>query len=330
MKPGVLTDDFIVEDHPVYNARFYCDEFGISHLNKGGIEFMKGTVINNQGFRGNWDYTKENVDSIKNTGKRVVMLVGDSYTEGCCADKMSASFPDLMNNKEQEIMNFGVSCADPLQYKLIAENYVEGLMPDALLIVVYLGNDIMMFNRTPKPGIPLAYPFANNKWLMSDVPFWITGKYDEVFETPEKAYQFYLNHYSLKGDNRNFIEKMLGYSVITSKLYLGLEMGYKKYTIGSKLKDDKQPPYTYQNLLAIKSVAKKLSVPVIFVAIPAPKDSEGFDKSEFDYVFNDIEWYVPENLTLDDYDGASTGNHFNNAGHQKFKDFLNQLLNDLN
>ena len=79
MKAGTLIDDFGIEDNPQYMQRFVSDEMGINHLYPKAQTLMVGTIINQQGFRGKFDYTKSSMDSIrKNTGRKVVMLIGDS------------------------------------------------------------------------------------------------------------------------------------------------------------------------------------------------------------------------------------------------------------
>lgn len=327
MKPGVLLDDFIVEENPTCDVRFYADEFGITHMNPAAMTFMRGTKINEQGFRGDWNYTEESVDSIKAKGKKVIMIVGDSFVEGCCATNVRKSFPDLLITNNSEVMNFGISASDPVHYRLIVERYLDSLKPDYLVISVFLGNDILAYDKTPKPGVPTSYPFISNKWLMSEKPFWLTGKFNEPFQDWEQAYTFYLDHYTLKGKKRNFIERLLSYSVITSKLYLGVEHFFQKRKVVDQLVVFEEPPFTYQNLLAIQNISKKAGVPCFFVAIPSAKDVSDFDnlKTKYAYVFNDLPWNMPK-LSKNHYDGSTDASHFNDDGHKIYAKFLRKLL----
>jgi hypothetical protein len=328
MKAGTLIDDFIVEDKPVYQPRFLSDENGINRIIADTNTLMLGSVINKQGFRGNFDYTPLAVDSLRNvTKQKVIMVIGDSYVEGCCADTVTNSFPDLVSrNVNYEVLNFGVAGTDPLQYALIAEKYVEELRPDKVVVVVYLGNDIIVSKRTPTPGIPLSFPFKNNKWLFSITPDNLSGTFNYVLKTPEEAYKFYLDKYTLKGKTRNLFEKTISFSVIFSKLYLFIE-----HKIATKKWQSKNPNYkidvsaaTYENLKRTQIACQKASVPLEFLVIPAPLESKDTSaiREKYSIYFKNIPWFIPSGLEPEDYDGLDIGNHFNNQGHQKYAKFL--------
>lgn len=332
MKAGTLIDDFIVEDKPVYQPRFLSDENGINRIIADTNTLMLGSVINKQGFRGNFDYTPLAVDSLRNiTKQKVIMVIGDSYVEGCCADTVTNAFPDLVNrHTNYEVLNFGVAGTDPLQYALIAEKYVAELKPDKVIVVVYLGNDIIVSKRTPSPGIPLSFPFKNNKWLFSITSDNLSGQFNYVLKTPQEAYEFYLDKYTLKGEKRNVFEKTISFSVIFSKIYLFLE-----HKIATKRWQNKNPNYkidvtaaTYENLKRAKTACQKASIPVEFIVIPEPLKSNDTSaiREKYSIYFKDIPWYIPSGLELEDYDGLDIGNHFNNQGHKKYAEFLMKHL----
>jgi len=332
LRAGTLIDDFAAVDKPVYMERFISDETGINHMKDLGKLLMKGSVVNAQGFRGNYNYTPQILDSIrKYTRRKIIMVIGDSFVEGCCADSVTNSFPDLLaRGKEYEVLNFGVAGTDPLQYALIAEKYAASLKPDLVLVCVYFGNDILTYERKPTPGIPLTYPFIQNKWIYAVAPNHLSKKVNYVFQTPQEAYDFYLEHYTLKGPNRNFFERLLSYSVIFSKIYLVLEH--------RKANSDWQkscPPmnidnhiFSYTNFKRTKNACDAAGIPCLFVGIPAPAEATtgaGLKETYKGY-FKEIGFEVPVNLTLRDYDGADAGNHFNNEGHVKYALFLKQQL----
>jgi hypothetical protein len=335
LESGSLLDDFEVEDNPVYIQRFYNDEKGIDHIFPADTTvLMKGTVVNRQGFRGSMDYTRRTVDSLRrNTGRETVMFIGDSYTEGCCADNVKNSFPDLLERSGVcNVLNFGVAAADPLQYQLVAEKYVKALKPDRVVIVVYFGNDILYYNRVATPGVPLTYPFKNNKWLYAVAPNHLSGKLNYVLKTPIEAYNFYRDHYTLGGENRNVVEKALGYSVILSKIYLLMEhklakRAWEKKNAGVHIDGNE---ITHRYLQGAVNACDSAGVPYLFLGIPAPMEANEGEKLKEKYaiVFKNIEWYVPYNLTLKDYDGTSVANHFNNDGHRKYAAFIRELLKE--
>jgi hypothetical protein len=330
---GTLIDDFKVQAHPVYKARFVSDGSGINHiLGADTTLLMRGTVINRQGFRGSFDYTPQAVDSLRRQGKKTVMLIGDSYVEGCCADMMRNSFGDLLSvNSGYQVLNFGVAGTDPLQYKLIAKEYSGLLRPDRVVIVIYFGNDVLSFKRTPTPGIPLTFPFENNKWLFDVAPNHLSGKMNYTFKSAGEAYAFYLDHYTLHGANRNAFEKAIACSVILSKIYLlaGHKIANWRWLRKNPgLREVDGMAMTHHIIKDIAAYLDAQAIRYLFVGIPEPADvKNGADlKKKYARVFGDLPWYVPENLLPEDYDGSSMANHFNNSGHKKYAVFLERLL----
>lgn len=334
MSAGVMIDDFEITDEVVYEARFYSDEVGVNHLVKGAPNFMPGFIVNDQGFRGDINYTKKVVDSIRhNSSKKIIMIIGDSYVEGCCPDNVTNSFPDIINREEDYVVfNFGVSGTDPLQYELVAKKYVGMLQPDLVVTVFYIGNDILFFERKATPGIPLTYPLKNNKWIYAVAPDHLSRKKSYVFKDYKESYDFYVKHYSLKGKDRTVFEKGISYSVIFSKIYLHLEhkISHQKWwkdNPGIIAVDGYD--LANRNLKAILKTSNKERIPNLFVGIPAPAECEEENLIEkYKMVFKGLEWYIPTNLKEDDYDGLEAGNHFTNEGHKKYAVFLKKLIDN--
>lgn len=259
------------------------------------------------------------------------MMIGDSYVEGCCPDSVSNSFPDLIEkHSDFEILNFGVSGTDPIQYELVAKKYVKLLKPDRVVVVFYFGNDILFYERKPTPGVPLTYPFKNNKWLYGVAPNHLSQKMNFTFSGPKEAYDFYIRHYTITGRNRNPFEKALSHSVILSKIYLFIEHKIAKMSWERKHPNMRVDgaAITNRGLKEMIRIFNFEKVPYIFVAIPAPGEAEeGLKlKEKYKDVFKDIVWSVPSDLTIEDYDGSSSANHFNNEGHKKFEKFLLEIL----
>ncbi|MDI9339442.1 MAG: SGNH/GDSL hydrolase family protein [Sediminibacterium sp.] len=332
MRAGTLIDEFKVQDKPQFLERFAVDELGINKFSTKVDGRMLGTVVNQEGFRANFEFTKQAIDSIrKATGKKVVMLVGDSFVEGCCADTMSNSFPDIIGRSDKYlILNFGISGTDPVQYRLIAQKYISLLRPDIFVTCFYFGNDIFTLVRKPEPYVALTYPFVDNKWIFGIAPNHLTGKMNYNFKTPMEAYNFYVDKYTLCGRNRTWFEKLLSYSVCFSKLYLALEhYKYKKewerkcINIPAVNVDD----IAYNDLNAIRKIGAEEHIKTIFVGIPAPYEVKDDVLSKYSKNLKDISMDVPRNLSAEDYDGMQASNHFNNEGHRKYADFLMKVLN---
>ncbi len=332
MQAGTLIDDFKIQENPIYEPRFTADEMGINYINKDATTLMLGTKINKQGFRDSIDYTPEIVDSIKTiTKKEVVMIIGDSYVEGCCPDTVTNSFPDIINrDKKYKVLNLGISGTDPLQYQLMAKKYLPLFKPNTLVVVFYFGNDILTFERSATPGAPLTFPFKDNKWIFGVAPNHLSQKLNYSFTSANEAYTFYMDKYTLRGTNRNSIEKALSYSVICSKIYL-----YIEHRNSRKLWESKGISYNWdgfdiahKRLATIKKNADSLNIKTLFVGIPSPEETANKEnlKEKYKNLFKEIEWQVPTNLTKDDYDGMNISNHFNNEGHKKYAVFLQNYI----
>jgi hypothetical protein len=273
------------------------------------------------------------MDSLRRKGKKTLMIIGDSYTEGCCPDSVSHSFPDLLGkNEKYGVLNMGVAGTDLLQYELVARRYVPELKPDLVMVVVYIGNDIPYNPRPATPGIPTNYPFRKNKWISSLAPDHIAGQRNLILKTPEEAYRFFLDHYTLKGSNRNWFEKTIAHSVIFSRIYLAVELMRAKHDwhshVHEPVLDLKEE--TQKILHAIASGCEKATVPYVIVCIPAPAEAEEGEalKKKYADMFSGVNWYIPTDLKLKDYDGKEASNHFNNEGHRKYTKFLEHILQE--
>jgi lysophospholipase L1-like esterase len=330
-KAGTLIDDFKVQDNPQFLKRFAVDELGINKFSTEVDGRMLGTVVNKEGFRSNIEYTKQVIDSIKNTtGKKVVMIIGDSFVEGCCADTVSNSFPDIVNrDKSYLVLNFGISGTDPVQYRLIAQKYIPLLKPDVVVICFYFGNDIFTLVRKPEPYVALTYPFMDNKWIFGIAPNHLSGKLNYNFKTPMEAYNFYVDRYTMCGKNRTWYEKIIKHSVCFSKLYLTIEhyqlkKKWEKQSTKAMVVNTDEIAYT--DLNAIREVGKQENTDIIFVGIPAPYEVDEDIFKKYSKNLKDIEMFLPTNLATNDYDGMNAANHFNNLGHKKYASFLLDVL----
>lgn len=333
-KPYVLINWAHMPATIIEDSVLYGDEHGISHYYVNGY-YKKDGKINKQGFIGSFDYDSSTIAKIRRTtSKKIVMAVGDSFLDGCCSDSVSNSFAGILsNNSDYAFLNFGIAGADPLQYKLIVENYAPEIIPDMIVIVFYLGNDILTYDRTPKPFIPSNYVPKGGSWLSSEPPYHL-AKPNYVLKDFNTAIEFYQSWYSLRGRNRNRILRLMGNSIMFSKLYLGVEFNYKRWQIkDSAYTPPSPPPYSYTHLKFIDNYCSMNGIKLLVVGIPSPVDiqKEVDWKNEYSYCFNDIPVNYPNDLKLSDYDGKSIGNHFNNRGHLKFSIFLDALIkNGLN
>lgn len=327
-KPGVIEEFYYYRGEVVYDSLLYGDEVGITHAISGSVTISNGE-INSQGFFSENEFTPESMEAIRKSGKKIVMLIGDSYTQGCCADNYNLSFADLINQSDDyEVLNFGIPGADPVQYRLIVEKYAERLKPDLIFVAVYGGNDILEYDRTPKPFVPLSYPIKNGPWLNSEGPIYLT-KQGTYFKNFNEAKEHYFEFFSMWSDDANFFEKTIRYSVILSRPYLKWKTKQRFKEVESQMpKNLDRQPYSKQNLTQLRGRADELKIPVHFALIPSPSDvsSKLNLRKKYNFVFGQNTYDVPENLTIEDYDGVSDGNHFNNVGHRKYASFIKEII----
>ncbi|MBL1280254.1 MAG: glycosyltransferase [Fluviicola sp.] len=327
-KPGVIEDFYFHAGEVRYDSLLYADEVGITHIIPDKALILNGKV-NKQGFFSSIEYTSESIDLVRKSGKKVIMLIGDSYTQGCCADEYSGTFAYLLNQPEEyEVLNFGIPGADPVQYRLIVEKYVPLLKPDLIVVAVYGGNDILEYDRSAKPFVPLAYPIENGPWLNSEGPIYLTEQ-GTFFSTFDEAKGHYFQFFSLWGDESSFFEKTIRYSVILSRPYLKLKTKLRYEEVKNQMPEKfDNPVFSMENLVSLNNFATSYKVPVLFTLIPPPSDViANIDlHRKYDFVFGQLKYIIPSNLEIENYDGVEDANHFNNQGHQKYASFLKTLI----
>lgn len=168
---GVLFNDFMPVDSIIPENRFKSDELGVISYDTSCHCLPSGYMLNDQGYRSPVNFTSNVLDSIRKE-KKIILALGDSYTEGCCADPVGNSFIDLINENARHyfILNFGVGSTAPIHYKGILNKYVDLIKPDLVLVNLYLGNDIIPFKMVSPPNIPQSYAFKNLNWISSTIP----------------------------------------------------------------------------------------------------------------------------------------------------------------
>lgn len=327
-KPGVIEDFYYHRGELQYDSLLYADEVGITHVVQGSRLLTDGE-INSEGFFSTLEFTEKSMDAIRQSGKKIVMLIGDSFTQGCCADNFNATFAQILNQSDDYVvLNFGIPGADPVQYRLIVEKYAPKLKPDLILVAVYGGNDILEYDRTAKPFIPNTYPIKNGPWLNSEGPIYLT-KQGTYFKSFDEAKAHYFEYFSLWSDRSSPFEKTIRSSIIFSRPYLKWKTRARfekiKHQMPKKLDN---MPYSQENLEQLLAFSTEQNIPVQYALIPSPSDViNGINlKKKYGFVFGSIPYHIPEKLMIEDYDGVEDANHFNNKGHRKYARFLSTLI----
>lgn len=327
-KPGVAADFYYHSGDLVHDNVLYGDEMGITHHRQNG-QFLNDQRINKEGFFSEVEYTKQAMDSLRRQGKKIVLLVGDSFTQGCCPDSYKECFAYRLNQSNKyEVLNFGVGGTDPLHYELIVKKYLPLLQPDAVMVAVYLGNDRMDYDRTPKPYIPVCYPVKNGPWLSSEAYINLAPA-NTYFKSFKESREFYFTYYSLRGDNARWYEKVIRPSIILSRIYLYFKISNAERTDFPELDYlPGKPPYTYEHLKTIQELCADSKTPVLFTAIESPEDiaAKVNSKKKYAYFFKELPWHLAKDIPIENYDGVNSGNHYTAVGHRKFANFARPLL----
>ncbi len=331
---GLLKNEIHPVDKLIYTPLFRADENGLVTYVAESSMLPDDYKINKQGFRSDFDFDIESLDSLKavRTGK-VVFLIGDSYTEGCCASTPANSFADILaQDSSLIVLNFGVGTTGLANYELILKKYAVQLQPDLVVINFYCGNDIQKVEEPVKPGIPLFYTVEGLPWLRTvGPPHFMDDETDEVLSSPEKTYQFYMKNYTLWSEEANWVEKLIRNSVLASKMYLGVReklhmasWAIKHYSFGQEME------ITNAFMTRISDFSQVNQVPILISCIPAPKDVKRKVDMEEKYAeyFNGVDHVcAPTSLfSVEDFDGMSSSNHFNDSGHFKYANFLDSLI----
>lgn len=332
-KAGVLINDFVVTDATRPQLVHRADSAGITTYIPGSPYLPKGYVVNQQGFRGAFNYTKEVVDSLRQTTHRPLLLViGDSYAEGCCLDSGELSFTErIAADSAYTVINLGIGATDPLQYRLLAEKYIPLLQPEAVLVCVYLGNDVMEYNRQPHAGVPSFYRINDTAWVPSEPVFYFVAEYPgQYFTSAQEAYDFNLRTFTLLSPQRSPLQSTMAHSVVLSRTYLFGKVLYLALKNKRPLFKQGQPPYTAQHLRGIQTVAQANHCKLLITAAPAIEDVSAQKdlKTEYAYLFTGTSWYAPDLHTWNqqDYNMADGGIHLSAQGHKKYYEFLKPLL----
>jgi hypothetical protein len=312
MKPNWL--NFKPVDTLEIQTQFYTNNEGL-FVADSVAQSKFGIKVNSEGFRSPCFCALD-------SNKKRVLLIGDSFTWGMSAQPVENNcYADILRNETAfEIINTGIPAADPVQYAAIAQKYIPTLKPDYVLVIFFMGNDLMMYDRPSIPGEPYCYP-TNAGAILAD----IDGKH---FSNVNDAYRYVaFEKYYLKNTG-NIAETIISKSALLSRLYS------LKYRIEEKIryeKNVKNTGITKKYLNKIKQVCAGNNVPVKYVLIPEVKEAdwplENYVKKYADLLQDSSlrnDWILFEN-SKDNFMGYPDA-HLNNKGHRYYGDKLKAFL----
>jgi hypothetical protein len=323
-----IQNDLKIQQHT------FTDSLGINKIIPNNKYLAPEYKTNKEGFRSNYEYSQKTIDSLKECSQ-VIMFIGDSYTEGCCAHPITKSFVDLIDQDlRYSALNFGVGGTDPLQYSLIAQNYVPALMPDMVIVALCLGNDFIDYRRKPAPNKVLYYQ-TNYNWLNAMLPKshpdYAPNKY---FKDWEEAKSYYLQNNTIVGEEVSLFEKMFIIPSSFNSFIYFIPKVYKKYNALRKSTRSFNEPTeiydidTYNNLTAIKEICDRTNIPFILIGIPTVRDMKLDQHAtylKYQSKLNDLHLHYPQNFDQNDF-VSEDNDHFNNEGHLKFSKFIETVI----
>jgi hypothetical protein len=315
-QPGNMAPNWInfaPVDTLIVSDLFYANKEGILIANRN--DSTHSEHINSDGFR-----SKEfsQIDS----GKKKILFIGDSFTWGFSAKPITGNcFADIIQKETPyEVINLGVPGADPPQYAALAKKYIPLFKPDVVFVVFFMGNDLMMYDRTIAPYKAVHY-YTNAGVIYADMD----GRH---FNSAREAYDYVSADKYFLSKPDNIFEKIVAESAVLSCIYSFRFRIMEKARYEKTVKDTR---ITKQYLNAIKETAKQYQVPVRFVLIPENKEAdkgiEAYSEKYGDLLkdsFLKDYWLIPptKRAYFNDYPDG----HLNNEGHRFYADYLKEFL----
>jgi len=307
--PGDLRpnwSNFHPVDSLVVYHDFVVDSTGVLIANK---DYFKTININSNGFRAP---EFQNVD----TTKPKLLLIGDSFTWGLSAQPLDSCFADLLKAKIQStVINTGMPSADPAQYEAIARRYIPVLKPEKVVVMFFLGNDIMSQPRATIPYQPFYY-YTNAGALMAD-----DGAVH--LNSAREAYDYYTHRKFFLIHPASFFEKAIAKSALLSRIYSFRYRWTEKKEAENAIAD---MSVTKKYLYSIIDICQRNNCRVQIILIPELKEADkphGFFENRYKGFFNDSilsrYTYIPAGNSAEYYTPYPDG-HLNNRGHRFYAD----------
>ena len=311
----IVPVDSVVDYHDMT-----CDSFGVNkltpHAKTGGSPFL-----NSEGFPSLYEFNQAAIDTIHAQGKKAVMLIGDSYTYGMCADSGKSFAYLLQNTGRYGILNAGVPGTDMPQYRAVTDEYIGTgkIKPDEVVICINGANDLGHFpDRKLTPGIPILFS-SNVGGLYS-----FQGGYgeDTVYPSAKSAYKNILNRYTVLGIlGDGFWARLLGHSCLLSR-GIGCFKNFMTEDFGKVCPDmhfSSDP--AFKHISRIKAICDSAQVPVLFALLPG----KTFVAQQKSLQMDGVVTIDPTGITLSDYTPAGD-DHPLNSGHRKLAEKIEQII----
>lgn len=328
--PGSLFRHFRIVEPLRETPNQYADSAGVIRYIKGSPYLPTGYVINEAGFRSKYQFNAQAIAQLKNKGKKIVMVVGDSFVAGLSAEPVTRCFADLLETDSLAVLNFGMLGTDAVQYELICSLYVPLLKPDAVVVCIY-ENDWLTYQRKPVPGVPIYYrtnSSPNGGMMLVQKPFEFGFEGNDNFASAQEAYNFYVQHYTIRQSKHRWL-RFCSYSAVLTQLYVKLwrpQAGNTNRFVTGPINDPAVQQILFGNLQHINTLCAHNNARALFCGIPAAGDSAWLRPLILTRQQEAIVINYPPNFNAPDYNTGRGDIHFNNQGHEKYRTFLQTLL----
>jgi hypothetical protein len=316
--PGFTTPDLqsvtiIPKADLVENSITICDSNGINKFNRHN-SLASIWPLNSEGFHSIYEFSQAVIDSQHAHGKKVIFIIGDSWTYGLNADS-GYSFASLLDRTgEYTVLNAGIPGTDLPQYKGLVKQYIltGKLKPDKVVVCISRNDIYTKPERKLTPGIPLQ--FCTNAGAFHS--YFPNG--DTVVGGAKETYAFILDHFTVVGIfGEGWCSDILGKSVIISRL-LGWLINAEH-----PLENIERVDPTETIIRQIKNDCDYANMPVSFILLPS-KFAYGEDSlPKLKHVISLNNSTVP----LADYPGGAD-DHPNNTGHYKLFVAIKDVLDN--
>jgi lysophospholipase L1-like esterase len=254
------------------------------------------------------------------------MFLGDSFTFGHSAEPVSNCFADLTALRGVRVYNTGISSTDPAQYARVAEVYAPKLRPDHVVLMFYVGNDLMLYPRTPEPN--KAPYYSTSVGLLNACPM------GEYLPDAGAAYRFLLATHFMPDQATNRFNRWCAKTVLTTKLWMVFaRFGWvKRYGEEFQAYYERNLPrhrfedQHYAEAYVLKAKAAAEAAGATFDCVIIPQRGQ-YDRQA---VMKRLHFQQIQPVWFDGFDDrhyvSGNDNHFNNAGHARMAEHLATLL----
>jgi hypothetical protein len=304
-------------DSLIVEYSFITDAEGVFKANPE-FDWPEGITINSQGFRGAEWFTDDD------TRKHDILFLGDSFTWGSSARPITESFVDIVERNGYRTYNCGIPGTDPGQYAYLAEKWIPLLKPRYVAVMFYMGNDFAL----PRPMLP-----HKNLFHMTNAGMLQAFDPDGTYMTAEQAYQTYVDRSNAASvmqkpkTIKERIHRAFLKTVVGTYLWTGLSQLKRKVKSVQAGAAAEEYTFTHEFLDRIRRAAAEHSAQFLLFIIPVRPARENIYtsiKSKMP-VLAPFTPLIPTGFDESFY-MKKPNDHFNNAGHEKYADFILKTL----